>query len=144
MPWSQRDEQRLQQIGALLLTDDDIDTIDGEDNAAAEIARTTATAGSIVCQKAALEREKAEIVERLGKPAREYQQYLNDLKSMEGPGKGTPRRRSESCWRYAERLEMELEMVKTTYPEELRDRPAPNENVSARSLQQEAWPHAVL
>src|SRR5690606_13073310 len=73
-------KKRLREIEALLLTGDDIAAMDGPDEAAAQTARAIAFAASLVCQKQALGTQKAEIVERLGKPAREYQQYLNEMR----------------------------------------------------------------
>ena len=74
-------EQMSRQIEALLLTRDEIASLVGGDNQTTEqSACDAAIAASLVCQKEALEAQKAEIVERLGKPAREYQQYLSDLK----------------------------------------------------------------
>lgn len=111
-------EQKLQQIKALLLTKDEIAiTVVGDDMTAAESAR--AVAGSLVCQKAMLEAQKAEIIERLGKPAREYQQYLRDLtlwmdqdKKLRGddqnPGADT-----------LKGLEKELDNIDKVYPETL-------------------------
>lgn len=125
-----KSEKRLQQIGALLLTDDDIDTIDGEDKATAEIARSTATAGSIVCQKAALEREKAEIVERLGKPAREYQQYLSDMNLWKDREKELRGDDQNPSFDTLKGLEKELSKVKTAYPETLRTTRAERERIS--------------
>lgn len=65
-------KQRSEQIEALLLTREEISAtyLDEEEHIAA----------SLVCQKTTLEASKAALVERLGKPAREYQQYLNDLR----------------------------------------------------------------
>lgn len=113
-------EGRLEEISALLLSADDVAAMDGDDEAALEAARAEATAGSLVCQKTALEEQRAEIVERLGKPAREYQQYLKDLnvwtdreKELQGddqnPGAET-----------LKGLERELEKVNNMYPETLR------------------------
>lgn len=68
-------EEKLREIEAQLRTEDEIAvTVE-----AGGAARTAAQARSLVCQRVALEARKAEIVERLGKPAREYQEYLKAL-----------------------------------------------------------------
>jgi len=72
-------EHRLHHIEALLLKSDEIAAIDAGD-ASKQAARDALTAASLVCQKADLEKQKIEIVERLGKPAREYQLYRNELR----------------------------------------------------------------
>ena len=112
-------EGRLEAIAALLFAEDDIAAMNGDDEAALEAALAAATAASLVCRKTALEAQSAEIVERLGKPAREYQQFLRDLKLWmdrekelhgddENPGAET-----------LKGLEQELENVNTAYPETL-------------------------
>jgi ABC-type lipoprotein export system ATPase subunit/uncharacterized small protein (DUF1192 family) len=121
---------RLGEIDALLLTGDDIAAMDGPDGAAAQTDRDAATAASLVCQKIALEGQKAEIVERLGKPAREYQQFLKEIKlwddremelrgNDQNPGADT-----------LKGLEKELGNVSTLYPEHLRAARAERERVS--------------
>lgn len=113
-------EGRLKEVAVLLLPADDIAAMDGGDAAALEDARAAATATSLVCQKGALETQKADLVERLGKPARDYQQYLSDLKLWtdrerelrgddQNPGRET-----------LKGLERELEHVNAVYPESLR------------------------
>ena len=121
--------QRLQQIEALLLTSEEIEAMAGGDNeVAAESTRAVAT--SLVCQKATLEAQKTEIVERMGKPAREYQQYLSDLKlwtererelrgDNQNPGADTMKG-----------LEKELDSVKSFYPEALRTASSEREDIS--------------
>jgi ABC-type lipoprotein export system ATPase subunit/phage shock protein A len=116
--------QRLRDIEALLLTEDEIAAkVEGDDVGGA-------MAASLVCQKAALEAQKAEIVERLGKPAREYQQYLSDLKQWtdreeelrgddQNPGVDT-----------LNRLEKELANVNSIYPEALHSARAERERIS--------------
>ncbi len=108
-------EDRLREIDTLLLTKDQIAATF---EAAAESARTAAMAGSLVCQKAVLEAQKAEVVERLGKPAREYQEYLNDLKlwiDRERELRGDDHNPTTDTLKA---LVKELDMVNTTYPEE--------------------------
>lgn len=113
-------EGRLEEIEGLLLSADDIALMCGDDEAAIEAARAAAMAASLVCQKTTLALQRAEIVERLGKPARDYQQYLSDLKvwtdrekellgNDQNPGAGT-----------LKGLERELKNVNTVYPETLR------------------------
>jgi len=113
-------EARLEEISSLLLSADEIAAMDGDDEAALGAARTTATEASLVCRKGELESQKAELVERLGKPARDYQQYLRELKlwtdreeelrgDEQNPGAET-----------LKGLERELENVNAVYPERLR------------------------
>ncbi len=113
-------ERRLEEIAALLRTPEDIVAMGGDDETALDSARAAALAASLVCQKRAVETEKTEIVERLGKPARDYQQYLRDLKLWtdrekelrgddENPGAET-----------LKGLERELENVETVFPGTLR------------------------
>jgi ABC-type lipoprotein export system ATPase subunit len=124
-------EQRLQQIGTLLLMAEEIGAkaLD-DDEAAMESARAAATAASLVCQKAVLETEKSERVERLGKSAREHQQYLSDLrlwtdreKELRGddqnPGANT-----------LKGIEKELGTIQALYPETLRTASAARERIS--------------
>ncbi len=123
-------EHRLQQIGALLLTPDEIGTMPLGDDAETATARAAAAAGSLVYQKAALETENAERVERLGKPAREYQQYLSDLrrwKDREKELSGDDQSLGTDTLRW---LEKELDAVQTVYPEELRTARAERNRIS--------------
>lgn len=123
-------EQRLRQIEALLLTGEEISTMGGDDDASAQLARGAAIAASLVCQKAALEEQKTEIIERLGKPAREYQQYLNELrlwiekeKELRGDGQNPGAETLKG-------LEKELGNVNTLYPQSLRTAYAERERIS--------------
>ncbi len=82
-------------------------------------ARDAAVAASLVCQKSTLEAQKAEIVERLGKPAREYQQYLNELRlwtekerELRGDDKNPDAETLNG-------LERELQNITSVYPETL-------------------------
>jgi len=123
--------QRLQQIEALLLTSDEIEAmVGGEDEASTESARTATAATSLVCQKAAIEVQKAEIVERMGNPARAYQQYLSNLRLWterqnelrgddQNPGADT-----------LKGLEKELDSVNKFYPEALRIAHSEREHIS--------------
>lgn len=122
--------KRLREIEALLLTEDGIASMNGTDEAAAQAARATASAASLICQMVSLETQKAEIVERLGKPAREYQQYRNALrlwtdreKDLRGddhnPGVDT-----------LKGLERELKKISTLYPDDLRTAYAERERIS--------------
>jgi energy-coupling factor transporter ATP-binding protein EcfA2 len=72
---------RISQIKSLTLRVDEIEHLVPPDGTAIESARTTASALSLVVKIASYEREKGELVERLGKPAREYQEYLAALKT---------------------------------------------------------------
>ncbi len=92
----------------------------GDDEVAQEAARAAATEASLVCRKGGLESQKAELVERLGKPARDYQQYLRELKLWTDREKelrgDDPNPGAETL----KGLERELENVNAVYPERLR------------------------
>jgi len=124
-------EQSLLKIEALLLTKDKIAAkVGGDHEAAAESARAAVMAASLVCQKAALEAKKAEIVERLGKPAREYQQYLSDMRlwtDREGELRGGDQNPGADTLKG---LEKELHNVRSVYPEALRTARTERERVS--------------
>lgn len=122
-------EQRLRHIENLLLSADDIAAQGGDDEASIQ-DRAVMTAASLACQKASLERQKVEIVERLGKPAREYQQYLDELKlwtDREGELRG-----DEHCAgaETLNGLREELEKVNTVYREKLSNAYTEREGIS--------------
>jgi len=124
-------EQRLQAIGILLRTEEDIAaTVRGDDEAAAETARAAAMAASLVCQKTALEAQKAEIVERLGKPLREYQQYLGDLKLWTDREKELRGDDQNAGADTLKGLEKELDNVNNIYREALRTARAERQRIS--------------
>jgi len=124
-------EQRLREIEGLLLTKDQIAaTVEGDDEAAAESARAAAMGGSLVCQKAELEVQKVDLVERLGKPAREYQEYLKDLKLWTDRGKELRGDDQNPAADTLKGLEMELGKVNTVYSETLRSVRADRERIS--------------
>ena len=123
-------EQRLREIQALLLTGDDIAAMDGPDEAAAQRARAIASAASLVCQKQTLETQKAEIVERLGKPAREYQQYLNELRLWADREKELRGDDENPGTETLKGLEKELGSISTLYPNNLRTAYADRDRIS--------------
>ncbi len=104
--------------------------MDGDDDAALEAARAAATAASLVCQKGALETQKAEIVERLGKPARDYQQYLRDLKLWTDREKELHGDERNPGAETLKGLERELENVNAAYPEGLRTARAERQRIA--------------
>jgi ABC-type lipoprotein export system ATPase subunit len=122
--------QRLREIETLLLTGDDIAAMDGADEAAAQTARAAASAASLVCQKAVLEAQKTEIVERLGRPAREYQQYLNELKQWTDREKELRGDDQNPGAETLKGLEKELGNIRTLYAEYLRAAYAERERIS--------------
>lgn len=123
--------QRLQQIEALLLTSDEITAMVGvDDEASAESARAAAAATSLVCQKATLEAQKAENVERMGKPAREYQQYLRALKLWAEREKELLGDDQNPDADTLKGLEKELDGVNSFYPEALRIARGEREHIS--------------
>lgn len=130
----QQKARRLAQIEALLVSAEDIAARVGDDPASAQ-ARMDATARSLVCRKIALEAQKAELVERLGKPAREYQQYLEELKlwtDREKELRGDDHNpKSETL----NGLARELENIKMIYPENLRAARAERRRVSKEVFQ---------
>ena len=124
-------EQRLRGIEALRRTKDEIAaTVGGDDEATAESEREAARGTSLVCRKATLEAQKSEIVERLGKFAREYQEYLNSLKLWTDREKelgGDDQTPAADTLKW---LEKELEKVNTIYPEALNSARAERERIS--------------
>jgi ABC-type lipoprotein export system ATPase subunit len=120
-------EQRLHEIEGLLLTEEQIAaTVEGDDRATADSTR----AASLVCQKKVLEAQKDKLVERLGKPAREYQEYLKDLElwtDQEKELRGDDQNPAADTLKW---LEKELENVNTVYPEELSSARADRERIS--------------
>lgn len=126
-------EKRLREIEALLLTKDQIAaTLEDDNEATAESARAAAMADSLVCQKAALEIQKTELVERLGKPAREYQEYLKHLKlwtDREKELRGDDQNPAADTLKW---LEIELGKVNTVYQEALRSARADRELISKK------------
>jgi ABC-type lipoprotein export system ATPase subunit len=124
-------EQRRREIEALLRTEDQIAAkIGGVDEATTNSTRVAMMAGSLVCQKATLETQKAELVERLGKPAREYQEYLNDLKLWMDREKELRGDDQNPAADTLKGLEKELEKVNTVYPEVLRSARADQGRIS--------------
>lgn len=115
-----RKEGLLKEISALLLSADEIAAMDRDDAAALEAARAAATEASLVCRKVALENQKAELIERLGKPARDYQQYLGELKLWRDREKELRGDEQNPGAETLKGLELELENVNTVYPERLR------------------------
>ena len=92
-----------------------------DDESALESARNESMAASLVCQKAALEVEKVKIVERLGKPARDYQQYLRELKLWMDREKELRGDDQNPDAETLNGLERELNNVNSVYPETLRE-----------------------
>jgi energy-coupling factor transporter ATP-binding protein EcfA2 len=123
-------EQRLREIGALLLSGDDIAALDLEDEADAASARAAASDASLVCRQAVLESRKAEVVERLGKPAREYQHYLSALNLWMEQEKGLRGEDTNPAADTLKGLEKELDLVNTLYPRHLIAARAERERIS--------------
>jgi energy-coupling factor transporter ATP-binding protein EcfA2 len=122
-------QERLRQIEALLLSEAEIAALGGADEAAAQ-ARAAAIAASLACQRAALEKQKAEIVERLGKPTREYHKYLSDLKLWTDREKELRGDDQNPGTETLKGLEKELDNVNTVYPRSLRTARAERERIS--------------
>ena len=116
--------QKISQIKSLLLTDEEIAEIDDDD----EKQRTKTI--SLVHRRASLEKDRAGLVDRLGKSARDYQQYLEDLKSWtdrEKELRGDDEHPNADTLRG---LQEELQRVKEIYPESLRASRADRERIS--------------
>lgn len=122
--------QRMQEIEALLITGDEIAAMDAPEGPSAQTVRDAAKTASLVCQKAALEIQKAEIVERLGKPAREYQQYLNELRLWTDREKELRGDDQNPGAETLKGLERELGNISTLYPDNLRTAYAERERIS--------------
>ena len=124
-------ELRLGEIEALLLTEDQFaSAAEGDGEEAAESAHAATMAESFVCQKAELEAQKTKLVEQLGKPAREYQKYLDELKLWTDQEKEIRGDDQNPSLDTLKALEKELEMVNTTYPETLRSTRSDRERIS--------------
>jgi hypothetical protein len=119
-----KQSERLREIAGLLLSDDDIAAMGGT-------GATDARAASLVCQKAALETQKTGIVEKLGRPAREYQQYLRELKIWEDREKELRGEGEKPGSETLNGLEKELHNVRTQYPESRRVAKMERERISA-------------
>ena len=78
--------ERFSAIDDLLATEPDI-TERFADQEEADAAIEAAILRSIICDKARLEEQKTQLVERQTKPAREYQTYLTELATWTGRGK---------------------------------------------------------
>jgi ABC-type lipoprotein export system ATPase subunit len=115
-----RKEQRLRAIEASLLTSEEIAALVRGDDATADSARADAVATSLVSQKTTLEAQKAEIIERLEKPAREYQQYLAALKLWTDRDKELRGDDQNPSADTLKGLENELDNINNLYPETLR------------------------
>lgn len=123
-------EGRLKEIAALLLPADEIAAMGGDDEAALKAACAAATAASLLCQKGVLESQRAELVERLGKPARDYQQYLRELKLWTDRDRAL-RGDEQNCGAETLKgLETELENVNAVYPESLRTARAERQRIA--------------
>jgi len=121
-------EERLREIETLLVNADDIPA-PGDDETSA-LMRADAMATSLVCQRGELEERKAKLVERLGKPAREYQQYLDEWKrwtQREEELRGDDQRPGPET---LNGLEKELERINTVYRETLRTACTTREQIS--------------
>lgn len=119
-------QERARQIDVLLLGEAEIAAMGGTDEATVLAAR----AASLVCQRVALEKQKAEIVERLGKPAREYQQYLNNLRLWTDREKDLRGDDQNPAAETLKGLAKELDSVNTLYPDRLRTARAARERIS--------------
>lgn len=123
-------EERLAELSALLLSADDIAAMDGDDAAVLDDARAAATTASLVCQKDVLETRKANLVERLSKPSRDYQEYLRELKLWTDRDKELRGDKKNPGPETLKGLERELEKVDSVYPGDLRTARAERERIA--------------
>ncbi|WP_425617088.1 TrlF family AAA-like ATPase [Anatilimnocola sp. NA78] len=120
--------QRLDEVEALLRSKDEI--IDFYSDPGAEELRDAAIAASVICQKANLEERKAEIVERLSKPAREYQEYLTQFKSWSDREVQLRGAEGDDGIQTLMGLERELNSIDAAYPQALIHARANREEIS--------------
>lgn len=121
--------QRLHQIENLLVSEEEIDNRNDSDAASGQ-AQADARKVSLVCQKTVLETQKAKIIDHLAKPAREYQQYLDELKLWTEREKELTGDEQNPEPETLNGLESELEKVKTVYPESLQTNRDDRERIS--------------
>lgn len=125
-----QNEGRLKEVGALLLTAEEVAAIGGDEGAAFEAARSAAAAGSLICQMGVFETRRAELVERLGKPAREYQEYLKDYQLWTGRQVDLLGEEKNPRAETLRGLERELGNVDAVYPESLRKARAERQRIA--------------
>lgn len=112
----QRHEARTAEIDLLLISREEIDDSDWDETEQEEVA-----ANSLRCRQSILEAERTALVDRLGRPQREYQQYLKELelwKERQGELLGDEGDPEVDTLRW---LERELVRCETTYAEQLVD-----------------------
>lgn len=115
-------ERRLMQMDALLAAPDATAIRPGDD--------TGADASSLFSQKATLDAQKADLVEQMGRPAREYQQYIDDLKLWNDREKELRGDVNNPGPETLLGLQNELERVDTVYRENLHTLSAEREHIS--------------
>lgn len=108
---------RLGQIEVLLSSDENSPA---KNSQISQIEQEVASIESLVSKKNAFEREKTALIERLGKPEQEYQQYLNELKlwtERERELRGDEQNLGPETLNW---LEKELASLHQDYPESLK------------------------
>ena len=111
-------DRRLKEIEISLTTQEQIAEKFGE-GVEAQAARVQAESKSIDCKRANLEIKKVQLVERMAKPEREYQEYLKELSSWEVRKKEIFGDELCPVVDSLKGLERELELINTTYPNDL-------------------------
>ena len=111
-------KMRLKKIENLLITQEQIAEMFGEEPEF-QMVRKQAEFASIVCQKASLQIERTQLVERLEKPEREYQAYLVELDVWKNRKKEICGDEQNQASDSLKGLEKELENINSTYPSEL-------------------------
>jgi len=130
-------EQRLVEIEGLLITEEHISrAVDADGNALLESAQQEAIAKSLVCQKARFETERKDLIELLGKPAREYQEYqaalevwMQQEKALQGENDNPDK--DSLKWLLAE-----LTRIDSDYRTELKNACEKRDNISKDILKQ--------
>ena len=110
--------ERFSAIDDLLATEPDI-TERFADQEKADAAIEAEMLRSIICDKARLEEQKTQLVERQTKPAREYQAYLTELATWTDLERKIVGDEQNPVADSLHGLEKELENIKTVYPADL-------------------------
>ena len=127
-------EERLVEIDNLLITEEEIFEKFGEGTEVREDC-TKAASTSIVCQKASIENQKAKLVERLAKPVREHQVYLNEFSIWNDQKKEICGDEQNPAADSLRGLQMELANIETIFPKNLQDERAEQARISKEIFQ---------
>jgi hypothetical protein len=138
----ERHQTRLTEIARLLISREEIAASDSD-----ESSRSAAIASSLRCQRETVEAERASLVDRLDRPEREYQQYLNELelwKQRHSELLGEEKEPAVDTLRW---LQFELARCDTSYPAQLKtaraDRMAKSKAIFQKKIDLTAFYNAV-